>query len=86
MLVALLTAPDARPIKTLSFPSAGITDQGILALASLVICCDSISSLNISRNVIESGYTKRMFAIALLVRCRVSIHSTPPVTVLLALV
>ena len=50
VLVALLTAPRARPIRRLDLSDTGLSDVGVAAVASLVVCSDGLKELRVSRN------------------------------------
>eukprot|EP01041_Mallomonas_annulata_P000645 gene645-1247_t len=63
-LVAVLTSPGARPVKRLSCPSAGLSDDGMLSIAALV-ASTAIEELNISRNALVSPFAKKVLRLAL---------------------
>ena len=53
VLVALLTAPRVRAIRRLDLSDAGLSDVGVAAVASLVVCSEGLKELYISRNYIS---------------------------------
>jgi len=65
VFIALLTTNSARPLKRFACPSAGLTEVGIMILATLLLCNCGIEELNMTRNAIVNPIAKRMFLLAL---------------------
>lgn len=61
VLVALLTAPRARPIRRLDLSDTGLSDVGVAAVASLVVCSDGLKELRVSRNYMSAPMRSVLF-------------------------
>lgn len=61
VLVALLTAPNARPVRRLDLSDVGLSDEGVAAVASLVACSDGLKELYLSRNYITPVMRSLMY-------------------------
>jgi hypothetical protein len=65
ILVDFLTRPNARALRRLSVPNAGLAHDGVSAIAAYVTCAQEMEYLNITQNSLMDPVCRRFLRDAL---------------------
>ncbi len=65
ILVDMLSRPNTRKLKRLSFPSGHLGETGISSIAALVACSEGLEYLNLSKNSLREPHSRHFFKEAL---------------------